>query len=581
VGVTDTNLVRFRAAVAGALAHLESRREEVNDLNVFPVADGDTGDNMALTLRAVLAELDRLQGSDEGRTIDEIGREEIVQSVARAALLGARGNSGVILSQLIRGAAEELVSRPGELIDATLIGAALANAADRAYSSVREPAEGTILTVAREMAHQIVTDLAHSSEGQRLDPDAAPGQQDAAIAVALERAVRTGQESVKRGPEMLAALRDAGVVDAGGYGLTIIFAGVVAALRGDEPPELDHYAPARISHPEHHSSTYRFCTNFAVTGTGLSSGRFIAPLEQLGDSVLVVGDARTLKVHVHTDEPERATEVFAQAGEISHLDIADMHLQVSERDQRLGNGASPAASAGGDGGLGASPLDALVPAAGRPATDGPLVRCGAVAVVSGDGLRAMFEALGVHTIDGGPTLNPSTYDLLAAIHEVQAEEVVVLPNSANVIMAAEHAAELSDKQVLVARATSQQAGLAAAVALESDRTVGENAEALNEALDNLRTGAVAQAARDDAQGRFGRGEAVGFVAEEVVAWGEPGATLRAVLEQLADGAELISVLAGRDAPLRAAEIAGLLDGGVELELHDGGQPAYWWLLAAE
>jgi uncharacterized protein len=578
VGVTDTNLVRFRAAVAGALAHLESRREEVNDLNVFPVADGDTGDNMALTLRAVLAELDRLQGSNEARTIDEIGREEIVQSVARAALLGARGNSGVILSQLIRGAAEELVSRPGELIDATLIGAALANAADRAYSSVREPAEGTILTVAREMAHQIVTDLAHSPEGQRLDPDAAPGQQDAAIATALERAVTTGQESVKRGPELLAALRDAGVVDAGGYGLTIIFAGVVAALRGDDPPELDHYAPARISHPEHHSSTYRFCTNFAVTGTGLSSGRFIAPLEELGDSVLVVGDATTLKVHVHTDEPELATAVFAQAGEVSHLDVADMHLQVSERDERLSGGASGAEPAGANGSSDENPL---APAAGRSAADGSRVRCGAVAVVSGDGLQAMFEALGVHTIDGGPTLNPSTYDLLAAIHEVQAEEVVVLPNSANVIMAAEHAAELSDKQVLVAPATSQQAGLAAAVALDSDRTVEENAHALNEALAHLRTGAVAQAARDDVQGRFGRGEAVGFVADEVVAWGEPKATLRAVLEALADGAELISVLAGRDAPLQAAEIAGLVNGGVELELHDGGQPAYWWLLAAE
>ena len=171
--MTDTNLVRFRAAVAGALAHLESRRQEVNDLNVFPVADGDTGDNMALTLRAVLDELDRLDGGDGGRTIDEIGREEIVQSVARAALLGARGNSGVILSQLIRGAAEELVSRPGQLIDATLIGAALANAADRAYASVREPAEGTILTVAREMAHRIATDVAHTAENPRLAPGTA------------------------------------------------------------------------------------------------------------------------------------------------------------------------------------------------------------------------------------------------------------------------------------------------------------------------------------------------------------------------------------------------------------------------
>ena len=173
--MTDTNLVRFRAAVAGALAHLESRRQEVNDLNVFPVADGDTGDNMALTLRAVLDELDRLQGSDEQRTIDEIGREEIVQSVARAALLGARGNSGVILSQLIRGAAEELVSRPGQLIDATLIGAALANAADRAYASVREPAEGTILTVAREMAHKIVD----RRRAQRREPAPRPGDRAA------------------------------------------------------------------------------------------------------------------------------------------------------------------------------------------------------------------------------------------------------------------------------------------------------------------------------------------------------------------------------------------------------------------
>jgi fatty acid kinase len=575
VRVTDTNLVRFRAAVAGALAHLESRREEVNDLNVFPVADGDTGDNMALTLRAVLTELDRLQGSDGTRTIDEIGREEIVQSVARAALLGARGNSGVILSQLIRGAAEELVSRPGELIDATLIGAALANAADRAYSSVREPAEGTILTVAREMAHQIMTDLAHSPEESRLDPDADAGLQDAAIAAALERAVRTGQESVKRGPELLAALRDAGVVDAGGYGLTIIFAGVVAALRGDDPPELDHYAPARISHPEHHSSTYRFCTNFAVTGAGLSPGRFIAPLEELGDSVLVVGDAVTLKVHVHTDEPELATAVFAEAGEVSRLDVADMRLQVSEREARLGDGVVGADADAGQGASGGEQVS------GRSSPEGPRVRCGAVAVVSGDGLTAMFEELGVHTIDGGPTLNPSTYDLLAAIHEVQAEEVVVLPNSANVIMAAEHAAELSDKQVLVAPATSQQAGLAAAVALESDRTVEENAKALNEALAHLRTGAVAQAARDDAQGRFGRGEAVGFVADEVVAWGEPGETLRAVLATLAEGAELISVLAGQDAPLEPEDVAGLVNGGVELELRRGGQPAYWWLLAAE
>ncbi len=574
--MTDTNLIRFRAAVAGALAHLESRREEVNDLNVFPVADGDTGDNMVLTLRAVLEELDRLQDGNAARTIDEIGREEIVQSVARAALLGARGNSGVILSQLIRGAAEELVSRPGQLIDATLIGAALANAADRAYASVREPAEGTILTVAREMAHGIMADLAHGEDAAPLGPATEPREQDLAIAKTLERAVEAGTDSVRRGPEMLAALRDAGVVDAGGHALTVIFAGVVAALRDEEPPELEHYAPAKITHPEHSSSTYRYCTNFAVTGRELVPASFAPALEQLGDSVLVVGDPNTLKIHLHTDEPERATALFDSVGEVSHLDVADMRAQVTEREQRLAGGFPTNGAVAGAGHDNGGPT-----ASAKRAGTGARVRCGALAVVSGSGLARMYGELGVHTIDGGPTLNPSTYELLAGIHEVPAEEVVVLPGSANVVMAAERAAELSDKQVLVVPATSQQAGLAVAVALQNDRGVQENARAMNEALDALRTGAVAPAARADAQGRFQQGDAVGFVEEQVVAWGEPRETLLAVLQALAADTELISVLAGDGAPLELSELEGIMDGHVELELRHGGQPAYWWLLAAE
>jgi uncharacterized protein len=585
--MTDTNLIRFRAAVAGALAHLESRRKEVNDLNVFPVADGDTGDNMVLTLRAVLDELDRLQGNDGARTIDEIGREEIVQSVARAALLGARGNSGVILSQLIRGAAEELVSRPGQLIDATLIGAALANAADKAYSSVREPAEGTILTVAREMAHGIMADVAHSEDAGRLGPATEPREQDLAIAKTLECAVVAGKDSVKRGPEMLAVLREADVVDAGGHALTVIFAGVVAALRDEAPPDLEHYAPAKISHPEHSSGTYRYCTNFAVTGHGLLPSRFTAQLEALGDSVLVVGDPTTLKVHLHTDEPERATALFDGAGTVSHLDVADMRVQVLERERRLAkanhsNGAGPVVGETASGvaqtaeGLGGKGVGVGDSSAGHPR-----VRCGALAVVSGAGLTQMYRELGVHTIDGGPTLNPSTYELLAGIHEVPAEEVVVLPGSANVVMAAERAAELSDKQVLVVQATSQQAGLAVAVALQSDRSVKDNAQAMEEALAALRTGAVAQAARADAQGRFHEGDAVGFVEEQVVAGGEPHETLLAVLRALAADAELISVLAGAHAPLELEQVGTMINGDVELELREGGQAAYWWLLAAE
>src|ERR1700731_1273957 len=185
--MSDPSIVRFRALVQAGLAALEARREEVNDLNVFPVADGDTGDNMVLALRAVLQELDRLSSASEERTIDEIGREEIVASVARAALLGARGNSGVILSQLIRGAAEELASRPGELVDPVLIGAAMARAADQAYGSVRVPAEGTILTVVREMAHRVASDLAHM-EDSRLALGATAEEQNAGIAEGIERA---------------------------------------------------------------------------------------------------------------------------------------------------------------------------------------------------------------------------------------------------------------------------------------------------------------------------------------------------------------------------------------------------------
>ncbi len=560
--MSDPSLVRFRAVVAGALAHLESRREEINDLNVFPVADGDTGDNMALTLRAVLGEVDRL-AAEEGRLIDEIGRDEIVESVARAALLGARGNSGVILSQLIRGAAEELISRPGELVDPVLIGAALARAADRAYGSVREPAEGTILTVMREMAVRIATEIAHMGD-TRLGNEEDPAVQNAMIADILERALETGEESVRRGPALLPILRESGVVDAGGHALLIIVAGVIAALRGSTPPEVTRHIPARVTHPHHESSTYRYCTNFAVTGRDLDASTWLAPLEAIGDSVLVVGDAATLKVHVHTDAPESATALFAQAGEVSRLDVADMHAQVAERAERLaGDGA-------GDGNGGAPGAAAV---AAR--------RCGALAVVTGAGMRALYESLGVRCLDGGPTLNPSTYELLAGIHDVRAEEVVVLPNSPNVVLTAERAAELSEKTVRVAATRSPQAGLSAVLALDPDRCADDNVAAVDAALGRVRTGAVAPAARDDGRGRFRAGEAVGFVDDEIVAWGGAEPTLRAVLAALCDGAELVTCIAGVHAPLDEAGIRALAPDTVELECEEGGQPSYWWLLAAE
>jgi DAK2 domain fusion protein YloV len=548
--LTDPSIIRFRSVVEAGLAALEARREEVNDLNVFPVADGDTGDNMVLTLRSVLQELDRLSSAAQDTTIDAIGREEIVASVARAALLGARGNSGVILSQLIRGAAEELASRPGELVDPVLISAALARASDQAYGSVRQPAEGTILTVVREMAARVASELAHM-DVRRLGPETSAAEQNTVIAEVIERALAAGHESVARGPDLLPVLREAGVVDAGGYALTVLLAGIIGALRGTEPPKVEHQAAAaRVTHPQHESSTYRYCTNFAVTGSGLEPRHFIHALEDIGDSVLVVGDQTTLKVHVHTDDPDAATGVFDGAGNVSHLDVADMHLQVRQRDARL---AQPAAQA----------------------------TCGALAVTAGDGMRALFESLGVIALDGGPTLNPSTYDLLAAIHAVPAEEVVVLANSPNVVMAAERAAELSDKTVVVVPSRSQQAGLAAAVSLDPARGAAVNAEAMTAALARVRTGAVAPAARDDVQGRFRQGDAVGFVDEEITVWGRPREALRSVLEDLARDAELITCLRGVDAPLDDETVQALAAGEVEFELSNGGQPSYWWLLSAE
>ncbi len=541
----DPSIVRFRRVVTSAYAYLEERRQEVNDLNVFPVADGDTGDNMAMTMRAVMEELDRLDGQE----VDEIGRTELVQALARAALMGARGNSGVILSQIVRGAAEELASRPGELIDPVLVASAFASAADAAYASVREPAEGTMLTVFREMAHSIARQLARlDADRQRLDRGVNEETQDAILAEILERAIAEGQKAVERTPEQLDVLRESGVVDAGGYGLVLILAGVVAGLRGDagELPQVEHQEAPRLSRPHHEDSRFRYCTNFIVSGSGLTARDFLPRLEGLGDSVLVVGDETTLKVHVHTDEPGDAVALFEGAGEVTNLDVADMREQVAARRARLNAG-----------------------------------RTGALAVAAGAGFERLFADLGAHVVPGGDTLNPSTYELLAGIHEVPAEEVLVFPSSANVIMAAERACELSEKPARVVRSTSQQASLLALVELDQEDEAAVNAERLEAALESIASGGVASAARDDAQGRFRKGDAVGFADGEIVAWGGAGSTLAATIERLSTGAEIVTVIAGEEAPIPIAELEAHLPDGVEFETHEGGQPSWWWLLAAQ
>jgi dihydroxyacetone kinase-like predicted kinase len=259
-----------------------------------------------------------------------------------------------------------------------------------------------------------------------------------------------------------------------------------------------------------------------------------------------VGDEATLKVHVHTDEPEAAVTLFEDAGDVSQLDVGDMREQIAERSARLEAG-----------------------------------RCGAVAVASGDGTHRLYEDLGVFVVDGGAKFNPSIYDLLAAIHEVPAAEVLVLPNNPNVVMAAERAAELSDKQARVLACDSPQAGLVALVEFDPAASIDENAERVSSALASVRAGSVAPAARDDKQGRFVAGDAVGFVEGEIVAWGGAGSTLAKTMEALAEGAEILTVVGGEGAPIPLGELEGEAPDGVELELHDGGQPNYWWLLAAQ
>src|SRR3954452_3891766 len=461
--------------------------------------------------------------------------------------MGARGNSGVILSQIVRGAAEELASRPGELVDPVLVAAAFARAADAAYESVRDPAEGTMLTVIREMAHAVATHLAHMDR-QRLSGGVADDDQDQLLADVLEVATRAGERAVERTTGQLDVLAEAGVVDAGAHGLVVILAGIVAGLRNDSEalPELPHHEPARATRPHHFDSRFRYCTNFIVTGSGLEARSFVPRLEEIGDSVLVVGDEATLKVHVHTDEPESAMGLFGGTGSVTQVDVADMREQIAERTARLQAG-----------------------------------RCAAVAVVSGRGMRELYEGIGVFVVDGGETFNPSINDLLAAIHEVPSEEGLVFPNNPNVMMDAERAAEISDKQAHVVPCDSQQAGVAALVELNPAASLEQNEQAIIDSLDGIRAGSGAPASRDDAKGRFVTGDGVGFVGEEIVAWGGAGTTLTETRAQLAERAEIRTVIGGKGAPMGRAEIEALAPDGVEVELHEGGQPNYWWLLAAQ
>jgi hypothetical protein len=326
---------RFGRVLSAALKELELRQVEIDDLNVFPVADGDTGRNMVMTLRGLVQALESLRVSIGPVDLQEVDRDLVVKAVARAALSSAHGNSGVILSQLIRGAARELGSGHGQKVSPHLLGKAMRGAADQGMASIPEPREGTILTVVRDIADALESAY---PDAVLIAEDISQDAQDAMLADALELAVVAGTKSVDRGPDLMELLREKGVVDAGGYGLVVLLAGALAALRGQGESDLAHRAPTgNAIVPEAADERYSHCVNFTVTGSDFDPKAEAERLRSaaIGDSVLVVGDSEIIRVHVHTDDPPAARALFEQLGTIEGFEQEDMNEQIRSRDQRL------------------------------------------------------------------------------------------------------------------------------------------------------------------------------------------------------------------------------------------------------
>jgi DAK2 domain fusion protein YloV len=516
--------------VRGAVAALDRSRARIDDLNVYPVPDGDTGTNLALTAHAVLEAL-------ESSTAEEPA--VLARESSRAALMGARGNSGVILSQIVRGAADAL-AEPGP-IDGEAVARALRAGADAAYRAVRKPVEGTMLTAIRVLAETA------EAEGARPVPEL------------LELLVVRGEEAVARTQEQLDVLREAGVVDAGAAGLVELVRGISSAVGGHPLPEAPPVEQATVEAAHQELSRFRYCTSFVIEGE-LDPDRVEADLERLGDSLLVVGDEQALKVHVHTDDPGAALAIGTRAGTIENVEIADMHRQTKARERRL---------------LAAVPSP-------------PPAAAEVVAVVAGAGNRLLFESLGAtQIVEGGQTMNPSTADLVAAIEATKAPEAIVLPNNPNVALAAEQAVSLASKAVTVVRTESMQAGLAALIAFNPDKPAAENAAGMRDAAARVVTGAVTIASREvRLNGRaVGKGEYLGLVGEEpFTGGGEFEPVAGAVLARLlAEPREVVTLLTGADQPDVSELVAALerTDPELEIEVHEGGQPHYPLLVSAE
>ncbi len=555
----------FRAAVA----NLEANVEEINSLNVYPVPDGDTGSNMYATVKAAL---------DEAEAVTDVTVERISAAIAFGALMGARGNSGVITSQIFRGMAEGLA---GKLrFNGLDLAHALSRGAKSAYGAVAKPVEGTILTVIRESAEAAVVAAERAND----------------IETVLSTTVEAAEKSVARTPSLLAILREAGVVDSGGQGVYRLFQGALLHLLGRAPAgaatgrtRAGAKASALIAHADEGFGYETMYLVQANPGQPLDLDAIRDHLESIGESVLVAGDARALKVHVHNERPDEVIGYGLQQGSLSRISVENLDNQA--RDIRE---ARATEFTGTDAGAATAPEQASTvdtstngESADTPLRPGPAI----VAVVAGDGLARVFESFGVDQIvNGGQSANPSTGELLRVARLARAREVLLLPNNPNVRLAAEQAAKVcEDKRLVVVPTRNAAEGIAALLALDPTLDAAANAGPMTEASRGIQSIQVTEAVRDATIGgkKVKRGQTIALDPDDglvAVDSNRDKAVLKAVAA-FKRGYELITLYYGSDSTLsEAEEIArkiGKASLGAEVEVVHGGQPHYRYLISAE
>jgi DAK2 domain fusion protein YloV len=529
----------LKRLVGAGLAWLERHQGAINALNVYPVPDGDTGTNMLLTMQSAYQEI---QASPEA----EVG--VIAQKMAHGALMGARGNSGVILSQIFRGFARSLEGV--EAFDSVQFAAALREASVMAYKGVIKPVEGTILTVAREASEAAVSAAASSDD----------------LTYVLERVVHEARDSVTRTPSLLSVLADAGVVDAGGQGLFVILEGMLRSSKGERLTIDTELAAAMDLHPLHLESEegYGYDIQFIIRGEGLKVEEIRETIASLGDCALVVGDSRAVKVHVHSPEPGTPISYGASVGSISRVIVENMQEQYQ---------------------------DFILSKAQRPSAPAePLSGIGTVVVAPGQGLMTVFESLGATVVvAGGQTMNPSTEELLQAIESTPSDDVVILPNNKNIILAARQAKDLSEKNVEVVPTITVPQGISALLALNYQADLPTNARIMAEVAMSIETVEITTAVRSvQVNGmEVQEGEVIGLVNGKLMVKGDsPADVAMEALDVLnAEDYEIITIYYGETVTAdHAQQIADdIMDRypEQEVELVDGGQPHYHYILSAE